>query len=164
MQNHRNNYNKNKRNGRSQNFDSNGPTGRIKGSAKQIFEKYQSLARDAYSTGDNILMENYYQHAEHYFRINNYLNDQAEQKKKARAEQMEAKKAKREQVETNSDAAAKKELIKEEASEKDIKTKSEDNNVETKAKDAKKTEKKIKRVKKTITKKTRIGKKKEEAE
>lgn len=155
MQNHRNNYNKNKRNGRSQNFDSNGPTGRIKGSAKQIFEKYQSLARDAYSTGDNILMENYYQHAEHYFRINNYLNDQAEQKKKAKAEQMEAKKIKREQTEKTSETNPEAKN-----SEKDVETKTENNRAEDNSKEVKKTEKKIKRVKKTITKKTRIGKKK----
>lgn len=85
-----NNYNKNRRsnnNNRSQNFDSNGPTGRIKGSAKQISEKYMSMARDSYASGDNISMENYYQHAEHYFRINNYLNDQAEQKRKTRENQ-----------------------------------------------------------------------------
>lgn len=34
-----------------------------------IFEKYQTLARDASSSGDRIGAENYLQHAEHYFRL-----------------------------------------------------------------------------------------------
>lgn len=50
-------------------FDSNGPDVKIRGSASQIFEKYQALARDASSTGDYIAAENFYQHAEHYFRM-----------------------------------------------------------------------------------------------
>ncbi|MFP3942468.1 MAG: DUF4167 domain-containing protein [Alphaproteobacteria bacterium] len=50
-------------------FDSNGPDVKIRGSASQIFEKYQSLARDASSSGDYIAAENFYQHAEHYFRV-----------------------------------------------------------------------------------------------
>ena len=35
----------------------------------QIAEKYMSLARDALSSGDPVLAENYMQHAEHYNRI-----------------------------------------------------------------------------------------------
>lgn len=50
-------------------FDSNGPDVKIRGSASHIFDKYQSLARDAQSSGDHVAAENYYQHAEHYFRI-----------------------------------------------------------------------------------------------
>lgn len=50
-------------------YDSNGPDVRIRGTASQIFDKYQSLARDASSSGDRILAESYLQHAEHYFRI-----------------------------------------------------------------------------------------------
>jgi hypothetical protein len=42
---------------------------KIRGSASQIFEKYQALARDASSSGDYIAAENFYQHAEHYFRM-----------------------------------------------------------------------------------------------
>jgi hypothetical protein len=34
-----------------------------------VFEKYQQLARDANSSGDRVLGENYLQHAEHYFRV-----------------------------------------------------------------------------------------------
>jgi hypothetical protein len=56
---------------RSQNFDSSGPNVRIRGTAHQIFERYIALAREAATSDDRIAAENYYQHAEHYFRINN---------------------------------------------------------------------------------------------
>lgn len=50
-----------------QNFDSNGPDGRVRGNAQQVYEKYISLAKDC--TDDPVLAENFYQHAEHYHRI-----------------------------------------------------------------------------------------------
>ncbi|CAA7612944.1 DUF4167 domain-containing protein [Magnetospirillum sp. SS-4] len=55
-------------------FDSNGPEGRIRGNAHQVLEKYLSLARDASSQGDRVAAENFYQHAEHYFRMINAQN------------------------------------------------------------------------------------------
>ena len=58
-----------------QTFDSNGPDVRIRGNAYQVFEKYLQLARDAVSSGDRVAAENYYQHAEHYFRIINADGD-----------------------------------------------------------------------------------------
>lgn len=54
---------------RLQTFDSNGPDVRIRGNAYQVHEKYLQLARDAQSSGDRVAAENYYQHAEHYYRI-----------------------------------------------------------------------------------------------
>jgi hypothetical protein len=54
---------------RQQLFDSNGPSVRIRGNAFQVHEKYLGLARDAAGAGDRVSAENYYQHAEHYFRI-----------------------------------------------------------------------------------------------
>lgn len=54
---------------RQQLFDSNGPSVRIRGNAFQVHEKYLGLARDAAGAGDRVAAENYYQHAEHYFRI-----------------------------------------------------------------------------------------------
>ena len=54
---------------RSQTFDSNGPSVKIRGNAYQVFERYIALAREAASAGDRIAAENLYQHAEHYFRI-----------------------------------------------------------------------------------------------
>lgn len=56
---------------RLQTFDSNGPDVRIRGSALQVLEKYQALARDAQASGDRVLAENLLQHAEHYYRILN---------------------------------------------------------------------------------------------
>ncbi len=50
-------------------FDSNGPDVKIRGNASHIYEKYQSLARDANASGDRVGAENYLQHAEHYFRL-----------------------------------------------------------------------------------------------
>src|SRR5690349_315213 len=59
---------------RSQTFDSSGPDVRVRGNAYQVFEKYLALARDASAAGDRIAAENYYQHAEHYYRIINADN------------------------------------------------------------------------------------------
>jgi hypothetical protein len=54
---------------RNQPFDSNGPNLKIRGSASQIFERYVALAREAATSGDPVAAENFYQHAEHYFRV-----------------------------------------------------------------------------------------------
>jgi hypothetical protein len=59
----------------SQAFDGNGPDVRVRGTAQQVFERYVVLAREAASSGDRIAAENYYQHAEHYFRINDASRD-----------------------------------------------------------------------------------------
>ena len=37
--------------------------------APKLIEKYSNLAREAFSNGDKILSENYYQHADHFIRI-----------------------------------------------------------------------------------------------
>lgn len=50
-------------------FDSSGPEVKIRGSAANVYEKYLQLARDANSSGDRVMAENYLQHAEHYYRI-----------------------------------------------------------------------------------------------
>jgi hypothetical protein len=50
-------------------YDSNGPEVKIRGSASHVYEKYLQLARDANSSGDRVMAENYLQHAEHYYRI-----------------------------------------------------------------------------------------------
>jgi hypothetical protein len=50
-------------------YDSSGPEIKIRGSASHVYEKYLQLARDANSSGDRIMAENYLQHAEHYYRI-----------------------------------------------------------------------------------------------
>ena len=38
-------------------------------SAEKLFEKYTSLAKEATSSGDKTLSENYLQHADHFMRI-----------------------------------------------------------------------------------------------
>src|SRR5262245_46602101 len=50
-------------------YESNGPDVKIRGNPAHIAEKYVQLARDAQASGDPISAENYYQHAEHYYRL-----------------------------------------------------------------------------------------------
>ena len=64
-----NNQNRKGPNPLTRNYESNGPDVKIRGSAQQIAEKYAQLARDAQSSGDRVMAENYLQHAEHYYRI-----------------------------------------------------------------------------------------------
>lgn len=63
-------------------FESNGPDVKIRGTPAHIAEKYMALARDAQTSGDPVLAENYLQHAEHYSRIimayREQLNQQGE--------------------------------------------------------------------------------------
>ena len=65
----RNNNRKGHHNPLVRSFESNGPDVKIRGTPSHIAEKYIALARDAQSTGDPVLAENYLQHAEHYSRI-----------------------------------------------------------------------------------------------
>lgn len=60
-------------------YDSNGPDVKIRGTAAQVCEKYQTLARDATSAGERILAESYQQYAEHYLRIVNTIQAQRQQ-------------------------------------------------------------------------------------
>tara|TARA_Y100001936_G_C15840619_1_gene541791 strand:+ start:384 stop:821 length:438 start_codon:yes stop_codon:yes gene_type:complete len=84
--NRRNSYRRNDRNFKSNgdrpkygaNFSSNDNfqrkiPGRNNHNASKLIEKYNNLAREALSTGDKILSENYFQHADHFTRI---LSDQ----------------------------------------------------------------------------------------
>lgn len=71
--------NQNRRPNRNQSFDSNGPGVRLRGTAAQLYEKYQALARDATSAGDRVMLENYHQHADHYYRVMVAQNPQTEQ-------------------------------------------------------------------------------------
>ncbi|WP_035639028.1 DUF4167 domain-containing protein, partial [Bradyrhizobium sp. ORS 375] len=72
MRNRNNGNNNNNRRGQNpltRVFESNGPDIKIRGTASHVAEKYVQLARDARSSGDPVAAENYYQHAEHYFRL-----------------------------------------------------------------------------------------------
>jgi hypothetical protein len=64
-----NNNNRRGQNPLTRVYESNGPEIKIRGTASHIAEKYLQLARDAQGSGDPVAAENYYQHAEHYFRI-----------------------------------------------------------------------------------------------
>ena len=50
-------------------YDSTGPDVKIRGTASTVFEKYQTLGRDAMLSGDRVAAENFLQHAEHYYRV-----------------------------------------------------------------------------------------------
>src|SRR5215210_2652113 len=78
------NNNNNNNNRRSHNpltrvYESNGPDVKIRGTAHHVAEKYLQLARDAQSSGDPVSAENYFQHAEHYFRLIATANEQFRQ-------------------------------------------------------------------------------------
>ena len=55
---------------KNENFQRKSP-GRNNHNASKLIEKYNNLAREALSTGDKILSENYFQHADHFTRISN---------------------------------------------------------------------------------------------
>ena len=61
----------------NENFQRKSP-GRNNHNAPKLIEKYNNLAREALSSGDKILSENYFQHADHFMRI---LNEREIQKK-----------------------------------------------------------------------------------
>lgn len=63
------NFNRKGGNPLTRTYDSSGPDVKIRGTAQHIAEKYAALARDAQSSGDRVMAENYLQHAEHYNRI-----------------------------------------------------------------------------------------------
>jgi Domain of unknown function (DUF4167) len=65
----RNNNHRKSQNPLTRVYESNGPDVKIRGTASHIAEKYIQLARDSQSSGDPVAAENYYQHAEHYFRL-----------------------------------------------------------------------------------------------
>jgi len=74
--NNNNNSNNNGNNGNrkapnplQRSYESNGPDVKVRGTAQHVAEKYLQLARDAQSSGDPVAAENYFQHAEHYYRI-----------------------------------------------------------------------------------------------
>ncbi|MDC0859402.1 DUF4167 domain-containing protein [Candidatus Pelagibacter sp.] len=89
--NRRNNFRRNDRNFKSngdrpkygsnfsnnENFQRKVP-GRNNHNASKLIEKYENLAREALSSGDKILSENYFQHADHFTRV---LNEQEAYKK-----------------------------------------------------------------------------------
>ena len=115
--NRRNNFRRNDRNFKSnsdrpkygsnysntENFQRKIP-GRNNHNASKLIDKYNNLAREALSSGDKILSENYFQHADHFTRV---LSEQ-ESLKKARFS-TEASENKNTNEENNADESKKKE-------------------------------------------------------
>ena len=66
----------------NENFKRKSP-GRNNHNAPKLIEKYNNLAREALSSGDKILSENYFQHADHFMRI---LNEQESLKRSKASE------------------------------------------------------------------------------
>lgn len=73
------NNNRKTQNPLARSFESNGPDVKVRGTPSHIAEKYISLARDAQSSGDPVLEQNYLQHAEHYSRIIMAYREQMQQ-------------------------------------------------------------------------------------
>ena len=105
--NRRNNFRRNDRNFKSNgdrnkfnnfanndNFQRKSP-GRNNHNAPKLIEKYNNLAREALSSGDKILSENYFQHADHFTRI---LSEQENLKKKRFNENLSSKSINEEKV------------------------------------------------------------------
>ena len=72
----------------NENFQRKAP-GRNNHNAPKLIEKYENLAREALSSGDKILSENYFQHADHFTRI---LNEQEAYKKARYASEKDSSK------------------------------------------------------------------------
>ena len=72
-QNNSNNFNNNGNVG----FNRNGSMNNIH-NVEKTMQKFQQLAKDAQSNGDPVLAQNYLQHADHYLRRYNELNDRKE--------------------------------------------------------------------------------------
>ena len=127
--NRRNNFRRNDRNFKSnvdrpkygsnfsnnENFQRKVP-GRNNHNASKLIEKYENLAREALSSGDKILSENYFQHADHFTRI---LNEQEAYKKARYASTNELNK------ELPEDNVAEEEVIEEESKSKVVSKKEE---------------------------------------
>ena len=64
---------------RNTTFDSNGPDGRLRGNALQLYEKYTALAHDANAAGERISAEALAQFADHYYRIHQTILQAADQ-------------------------------------------------------------------------------------
>lgn len=66
---------------RNTTFESNGPEGRLRGNAQQLFEKYTALAQDAQASGERVSFEAFSQFADHYYRINQTIIAASEQRR-----------------------------------------------------------------------------------
>ncbi len=66
---------------RNTTFESNGPEGKLRGNAQQLYEKYTALAHDANSSSERISAEAFSQFADHYYRVHQTILAAMEQKR-----------------------------------------------------------------------------------
>lgn len=90
---------------RNTTFDSNGPEGRLRGNAQQLFEKYTALAHDAQTSGERISAEAFSQFADHYYRVHQSILAAAEQRRQNDRQQDD--KVRRIETEASDEAEAK---------------------------------------------------------
>lgn len=88
---------------RNTTFESNGPEGRLRGNAQQLYEKYTALANDANTAGERISAEACSQFADHYYRINQTIVMAAEQQRRTQDEQRPSRRPVHESAEDASD-------------------------------------------------------------
>ena len=74
---------------RNTTFDSNGPDGRLRGNALQLYEKYTALAHDANAAGERISAEALAQFADHYYRIHQTILQAAYQHRRNQEERQQ---------------------------------------------------------------------------
>ena len=95
----------------NENFKRKSP-GRNNHNASKLIEKYNNLAREALSSGDKILSENYFQHADHFTRIlkeqeiykkQRFYNNNNVEKNKVKTEVVDLDNKKSESEETPTD-------------------------------------------------------------
>lgn len=60
-------------------YDSSGPDIKVRGTASAVYDKYMALGRDAVLSGDRVAAENFFQHAEHYYRLVQSTKQQQQQ-------------------------------------------------------------------------------------
>ena len=82
--------------------------GRNNHNASKLIEKYSNLAREALSSGDKILSENYFQHAEHFIRV---LEERGAQYNKVQeSKEMASVKEEKDQNQNNTNSSESREL------------------------------------------------------
>lgn len=95
---------------RNTTFESNGPEGRLRGNAQQLYEKYTALANDANTAGERISAEACSQFADHYYRINQTIVMAAEQQRRTQDEQRASRRSAQVPAEEASDHSGSGEL------------------------------------------------------
>ena len=76
---------------RNTTFESNGPDGKLRGNAQQLFEKYTALSQDANSSSERISAEAFSQFADHYYRVHQTILASMEQKRNTHENKSEPK-------------------------------------------------------------------------